>query len=432
MNGAATAAEIRRFPLAGLLALATAGFITILTEALPAGLLPQIGAGLAVSEALAGQLVTIYAGGSLVAAIPRTAATQGMRRRPLLLVAIGGFAVANTVTALSADYVLTMLARFIAGVSAGLLWALLAGYAARMVPGHLKGRAIAVAMVGTPLALSLGVPAGTFLGTAIGWRACFGLMSGLTLLLVIWVLAKVPDFPGQAAGQRHSLGAVFGMAGVRPVLFVTLAFVLGHNILYTYIAPFLAAARMAERTDLVLLIFGATSVIGIWIVGVLVDHRLRSLTLASIALFVLSALTLGIRADAPAAIYVATGVWGLAFGGAATLFQTALAKTAGNAADVAQSMLVTAWNTAIAGGGIIGGLLLEKIGVQVFSPALLCLLVPSFIVAWAARQGFPADTTPRPAGFSPPPAAGPAPRDGGPDAPGHPASSTGPRERSRC
>lgn len=389
-SGDGAGATFGRFPFPALLALATAGFITILTEALPAGLLPQIGTGLSVSEALVGQLVTIYAVGSLVAAIPLTAATQGMRRKPLLLSAIIGFAIANTVTALSGHYVLTMAARFVAGVSAGLLWALLAGYAARMVPDQMKGRAIAVAMVGTPLALSLGIPAGTFIGSVIGWRACFWLMSGLTLILIVWVTAKVPDFPGQTVDKRHSLRGVFGMAGVRPVLFVTLAFVLAHNILYTYIAPFLAAAGMGDRTDLALLVFGLTSLIGIWVVGTFIDRRLRELTLASAVLFGLAAAAFGIWSDSPVAIYAAIAIWGLSFGGAATLFQTALAKTAGDAADVAQSMLVTAWNMAIAGGGIIGGLLLERIGVSAFAPALLCLLVPTLIVAWAARRnGFP-------------------------------------------
>lgn len=384
-----------RLPMAGLLALAMAGFVTILTEALPAGLLPQIGDSLAVSEALVGQLVTIYAIGSLVAAIPLTAATQGMRRRPLLLVAIAGFAVANTVTAVSASYTLTMVARFFAGVSAGLLWALLAGYAARMVPEHLKGRAIAVAMVGTPLALSLGVPAGTFLGAAIGWRACFGIMSVLTLILIVLVFIKVPDYPGQAAGKRQRFAAVFTMPGIRPVLFVTLAFVLAHNILYTYIAPFLGEARMSERTDLVLLVFGVTSLVGIWIVGVLIDHRLRALTLSSTALFGLSALALGIWGNVPVVIYGAVAAWGLAFGGAATLFQTALAKTAGDAADVAQSMLVTVWNTAIAGGGIAGGLLLENVGVRAFPFALVVLLLATIVVAWASKtHGFPAARQP--------------------------------------
>lgn len=385
------AATNERLPLASLLALAMAAFITILTEALPAGLLPQMAQGLMVSEAWVGQTVTIYAIGSLVAAIPLTAATQGVRRRPLLLAAIAGFVVANTVTALSTHYGLTMVARLLAGVSAGLLWALLAGYAARMVPEHQKGRAIAVAMAGTPLALSLGVPAGTFLGSFAGWRTCFGSMSALALVLMAWVRLAVPDFAGQAAGKRLPLRQVFVLPGIRPVLLVVLTFVLAHNILYTYIAPFLVRAGMAQRTDLVLLLFGITALVGIWIIGVLIDRHLRTLTLASTVLFGLSALVLGVAGTEPFAIYAAVAAWGLAFGGAATLFQTALAKTAGDAADVAQSMLVTAWNTAIAGGGLAGGVLLDRLGVSAFTPALLVLLLATFFVAWAAqRRGFPA------------------------------------------
>lgn len=383
-------ASTARLPLGALLALAMAGFITILTEALPAGLLPQMAVGLGVSEAWIGQTVTIYAIGSLLAAIPLTSATQGVRRRPLLLAAIAGFAIANTVTTFSGSYALTMLARLLAGISAGLLWALLAGYAARMVPAHQQGKAIAIAMVGTPLALSLGVPAGTLFGNLLGWRICFGAMSLLALVLMLWVRFKVPDFAGQPANQRMPLRQVLSIAGVRPVLLVVLGFVLAHNILYTYIAPFLTAAGLGERTDLVLLLFGMTSLLGIWIVGVLVDQHLRALTLTSTVLFGAAALALGLASETAPVVYAAVAVWGLAFGGAATLFQTALAKTAGDAADVAQSMLVTAWNAAIAAGGIIGGALLGRWGVGAFAPALLVLLVATLVVVWAARRhGFP-------------------------------------------
>lgn len=379
-----------RMPFGSLLALAMAAFITILTEALPAGLLPQMAHGLAVSEAWVGQTVTVYAIGSLIAAIPLTAVTQGMRRRPLLLAAIAGFIIANMVTTLSADFALTMLARFLAGVSAGLVWALLAGYAARMVPAHQRGRAIAIAMAGTPLALSLGVPAGTLLGAAMGWRMCFGAMSLLALVLMVWVRLRVPDFAGQTAHRRLSLRHVFALPGVRPVLFAVLAFVLAHNILYTYIAPFLARARMVESTDRVLLLFGVTSLLSIGIIGALIDRHLRALTLMSTVMFGLSALALGMAGTEAIIVYAAVGGWGLAFGGAATLFQTALAKTAGDAADVAQSMLVTVWNAAIAGGGIVGGVLLDRLGVGAFSPALLALLVVTAGVAWSARPyGFP-------------------------------------------
>lgn len=379
-----------RLPLVPLLALAMAAFITILTEALPAGLLPQMAQGLVVSEAWVGQTITIYAIGSLVAAVPLTAATQGLRRRPLLLTAIAGFVVANTITTFSADYAVTMVARFVAGVAAGLLWALLAGYAARMVPAHQKGRAIAIAMVGTPLALSLGVPAGALLGQWMGWRMGFGIMSVLALVLMVWVRLSVPDFAGRARGPSRSLVSVFTLAGVRPVLFVVLTFVLAHNILYTYIAPFLAQAGMAQRTDLVLLVFGLASLLGIWVVGVLIDRHLRSLTLLNTALFGVAALALGLAGQMPAVVYGAVAIWGLAFGGVATLFQTALANAAGEATDVAQSMLVTTWNTAIAGGGLLGGLLLERLGVGAFAPVLLALLLAALLAVWGARRhGFP-------------------------------------------
>ena len=174
-------------PLAALLALAMTGFICIVTETLPAGLLPQIVEGLGVSPSLAGQMVTLYALGSLLAAIPLTMATRRWRRRTVLLATIVGFLVFNTLTALSSSYALTLVARFFAGASAGLAWALLAGYARRMVLPHQQGRAMAVAMVGAPVALSLGVPLGTWMGALLGWRTTFGVMSLLSLGLITYM-----------------------------------------------------------------------------------------------------------------------------------------------------------------------------------------------------------------------------------------------------
>jgi predicted MFS family arabinose efflux permease len=378
-------------PIVGLLALAMAGFITLLTEVLPAGLLPKMSASLAVSESMAGQLITVYAMGSLLTAIPLIAATQGLRRRRLLLLAIAGFAVTNTVTAISDYYLLTLVARFFAGVSGGLVWALLASYAARMVPSHLAGRAIAISGIGAPLAFSLGVPAGTFLGGVVGWRLAFGFMSVLAILLIGLVFAKVPDFPGQPAGKRLSLGKVFQLPGIRPILFVIFAFVLAHNILYTYIAPYLAPLGLLDRVDGILLVFGLGGLVGLWIAGVLIDRWLREMVLVSIVAFVAAVLALAFWANLPLVVYAAVAVWGVVFGGAPALFQTASAKTAGESADVAQAMIVTVWNLAIAAGGIAGGVLLKALGVISFPWAMIAALVPTLAVAWAAkRHGFPA------------------------------------------
>ncbi len=401
-DGGADAARPRKLPLAALLALATAVFITSLTETLPAGLLPAMSADLGVGESAAGQTVTVYALGTVLTAIPLSAATARWRRRKLLLTTVLGFALANTVTALSPYYPLTMVARFAAGVAAGLAWALLAGYARRMAPAHLEGRAIAVAMAGIPVALSLGVPAGTFVGKVVGWQVAFLVMTGLTVVLVGWIMAAVPDYPGQitekgtkgvkgAKGGSSSMLAALKAPGVPPVLLVTLVFVLAHTILYTYIATFLDGLGMGGQTDVVLLVFGGASLLSIWAVGVLINRRLRALMVAGTLLVAVAGALLALLSGAPGLVYVAVVLWGLGWGGAPTLLQTAAGDAGGEQADAAQAMLVTLWNVAMAGGGVAGGLLLDALGTMALPWSAVGLMVPVVVVVLVARtHGFPA------------------------------------------
>ncbi len=384
---AAVAAPIpQRLPVLALLALAMTSFIAILTETLPAGLLPQIAQGLGISEVMTGQLVTVYAIGSILTAIPLTALTSGWRRRNVLLLAIGGFLVFNTVTALSPHYLLTLVSRFLAGMAAGLAWGLMAGYARRMVSVEQQGRAMAIAMIGTPLALSLGVPLGTLMGGVLGWRSIFGIMSGLAVVLIAWVLLAVPDYPGQKHGERLSILQVFMTPGVRPILAVIVAWMLAHNILYTYIAPFLAPSGLRPRVDLVLLVYGVGSLAGIWLVSQLIDRWLRTLVLGCIGAFALVVVALGLAMESPAVIYASMAIWGITFGGAGTLLQTASADAAGDGMDVAQAMVATIWNVAIAGGGLAGGMLLDGYGAASFPWAMLALLLVALAIAWRARR----------------------------------------------
>lgn len=400
MNSTFKHEEAQRLPILALLALAMAGFICILTETIPAGLLPQISQGLNISPSLAGQWVTAYAAGSLLAAIPLTLLTRSWSRRVVLLSTVCGFLLFNTLTAVSSDVVIILIARFFAGASAGLAWSLIAGYARRMVVPSLQGRALALAMVGTPIALSLGVPAGTWMGSLLGWRLTFAAMSGLSLILIGWILLAVPNYPGQSATQKMPLGVVLRLPGVGAVLGVVLTWMLAHNILYTYIAPFLASAGLAHRVDVVLLIFGMAALGGIFITGKIIDTHLRKAVLLSLSIFAAVSVIFGLSTPTPAVIYAGIAVWGLTFGGAATLLQTALADAAGEYADVALSMNVVTWNSAIALGGLTGGMLLEHVGSQSFPWAILLLLLVALGIALRAKQGFPAENS-RETGITP-------------------------------
>ena len=167
------AQPIPRFPLAALIVMACTTFIGIVTETMPAGLLPQIAGGLRVSDGAAGQLVSAYAVGAVLGAIPAVMPTRGARRKPLLCAGLLGFLLANTATALAPDLLVALLVRFVAGAFSGLLWGMLGGYAMRITAPERAGRALAIAMAGIPIALAAGTPLGTWLGSTVGWRWAF-------------------------------------------------------------------------------------------------------------------------------------------------------------------------------------------------------------------------------------------------------------------
>ncbi|MEV7683007.1 MFS transporter [Streptomyces sp. NPDC088341] len=394
-SGTETGSGHPGLPLWGLLALFTAAFTAVMTELLPAGLLPDMSRSLGVSESRVGFLVTGYAAASFLAAIPLTAALRGLRRRPVLMGTLAGFALCNAVTALSSDYALTFGARLMAGVMGGTLWAMLAGYAARMVPAERRGRAIAIVLAGITVALSFGIPAGTALARLLGWRAAFATVAVLAVVLVAWVAWRVPDFPGEPASERVPLRRIAAMPGIRTVLAITLLLLLGHQAMYTYMAPFTERSGLGSgRAGLVLFVFGLATVGGIWLVGVLIDRHPRPTLLGALALIAAAMLALGLLGRDPVVLPAAVAAWGVAFGGAPTLLQTALVRISGpGRADVATSMQTTVYNAGIAAGSLAGGVVLESAGTGAGAlpwTTLPLIAVALTTVAAARRHAFPA------------------------------------------
>ncbi|MFD9007318.1 MFS transporter [Streptomyces sp. NPDC059582] len=303
-------------PWSALLALGTAAFITSLTETLPAGVLPQMSSSLGVSSGAAGQAVTVYAAGTALTAIPLAAATAGMRRKPLLLGAMAAFLAANTLTAAVPGYAVLLVARFLAGVAAGLAWAILAGYARRIAPFGQGGRAIAIAMTGIPLALSLGVPAGTLIGQQIGWRASFAAVSVITLAVLGWITFSVPAISQPATtdgGPKPTTRQTLRAPGVAAIMVVVVTFVLGHTIIYAYIAPYLRHAGLAAEVDAILLAFGIACLVSIWYTGRHIDRHLPGLALAAALLFTVAAAAFA-ATTAQTVVWVAVVAWGLGWG----------------------------------------------------------------------------------------------------------------------
>lgn len=379
-----------RLPAAALLIMALTGFVLIASETMPAGLLPHIAAGIDVSEAAAGQLVSAYALGTVIAAIPATVATREWRRKPLVVFGGIGIFAANVVTAVSPDIGLSLAVRLFAGACSGLLWGILAGYARRISPPEHAGRALAIASIGVPAGLAFGTPLGSWIGYTLGWRYSFGTLAIVALVTAVLTMVFVPDAPGQRATSQMPVTKVFRLPGVALILAVICAWMLAHNTFYTYIAAYLRFADVGLSPQLALVTFGLAAIAGVWITALMIDRALRSLLLLSIASFVVAGVTFAVAHQSSAAVLAAIVLWGVAFGGAATQLQTAMADSSGENADVANSLVGVAFNLAIFGGGVLGAVFITYDDGPGLPLVMIVLpLVALFVALAGRRSAFP-------------------------------------------
>ena len=380
-----------RLPVVSLVVLATMGFILVAMETMPAGLLPVIANGLDTSEGAVGLLISAYALGTVLATVPAITLTRGMRRKPLLLIAITGLVVANTVTALSPVIALALVSRFVAGAFSGVIWGMLAAYGRRISPPSRAGLSLAVVSAGAPVGFAFGTPLGSWLGTTLDWRWSFGGLTLLGVVVLVLVAAVVPDAAPAPEGARLSLGRVFRIPGIAVILAVIAAWMLAHNTIYTYVSPYLRAGGSGLGVDLTLLIYGVASIGGIVITGALLDRHPRPLLHGSLVLFVAAGVVLLVGHASPAAVLVAAVAWGLAFGGASAQLQAALTTAGGENADVATAFLPVAFNVAIFAAGLVGAGLLTVADGLVLPVVTIAAGVAALALTLVGRQtAFPA------------------------------------------
>ena len=381
----------QRLPLATLSALAVIGFVLVAMETMPAGLLTVIATGMGTSEGTVGLFVSAYALGTVIVTIPAITLTRGLRRKHLLLVAILGLILANSVTALSSDVPLSLVSRFVAGAFSGIIWGMLAAYGRKISPPSRAGLSLAIVSVGAPVGFALGTPLGSWLGTTFDWRWAFTGLSAVALLAGVIIASIAPDAEGQPGSSRLPLVRVFRIPGIAVILAVIFTWMLAHNTIYTYIAPYLRTTNTGLTADVELFIFGVASIAGIIITGALLDKHPRPLLHGSVALFISAAVMLLLGHAFLSAVIAATVLWGITFGGAAAQLQAALTTTGGADSDVANSFLPVAFNLAIFTAGILGAALLTTFNALVLAIVMILAgLAALLLTIYGRRTAFPA------------------------------------------
>jgi len=352
-----------------LYAFALGAFAIGTTEFVIMGLLPQVAADLAISIPVAGLLVTGYALGVLVAAPIMTLGTTKVDRKTLLVSLMSLFFIGNLMAALAPNYAVLLVGRIVSSSMHGAFFGVGSVVAAGLVAKEKQSRAIALMFSGLALSNIIGVPLGTALGQALGWRATFFVVSLLGLAAGSFLFAVLKPQAADSSGSIANEVSALARPRVWLALGTTTFGFGGVFVVWTYIAPILGTATglSPEWITGVLFVFGIGLTLGNHFVGQWADKSL-SLALVGVlaALILLLALfSVTMNSFVPATITIF--FLGVAAFGTIPPLQMGIMEAAKGAPNLASALNIGAFNLGNAGGAWVGGLL---IGAGYPAPAL--------------------------------------------------------------
>jgi DHA1 family inner membrane transport protein len=347
-----------------LLALFAAAFAIGTSEFVIAGILPAVSSDLGISIPTAGLLVSLYALGVAIGGPLLATFTGRYPKKLLLLIYVGIFIVGYAVCAVAPNYPSLLVARMVISLIHGAYFGSAMVVATTIVEPSRRGFAVALILAGLTVANIVGVPFGTAIGTAFGWRMTFWAVSGLGIVAFLLILLLVPFLRPEPA-QSGSLLAEVKALWREPVLTsiaVIVVQTIGQFALFTYISPLLTTVSGIglDFVPWLLLLFGVGSTIGVLVGGRLADWKLMaSLTGILFAQIVVYALMLPFDTN-PWIMGVLVLLWGslaFAFGAPA---QTRILINTRDAPLLASSLIPSSFNVAIALGAWLGGVLIDR------------------------------------------------------------------------
>lgn len=380
-------ASERRVPLP-IIALALAAFAIGTTEFVIMGILPEVARDLGVDIPAAGLLVSGYALGVAFGAPLMALLTARWPRKAGLLVLMGLFIAGNLLSALAPGYGLLMAGRIVASLAHGAFFGIGAVVASGLVAPQRRAGAIALMFTGLTLANVLGVPLGTWIGQAWGWRTTFWAVSGLGLLALAGVALLVPP-----AG-RGDAATADGLAGElrvlrQPAVLAALALTVigfgGIFTAFTYIAPMLQqlTGLTPGAVTGVLGLFGLGLTLGNMLGGRLADWRPRGSMLAILAALAVIEALLAWTLSWPVAAIATVFAWGVAAFATVPGLQMRVLDQARGAPTLASTLNIAAFNLGNAGGAWLGGALIAG-GASLRSLPLAAAVLALLALALAA------------------------------------------------
>jgi MFS transporter, DHA1 family, inner membrane transport protein len=371
-----------------LLALAVSAFGIGTSEFIIMGLLPDLARSFHVSIPKTGILVSGYAlsvtlGSPLVAL-----ALSRMDRKRALLILMGMFLVGNALCALAPTFLLLLFARILTALCHGAFFGIGSIVASHLVPRSERAQAIALMFSGLTLANVLGVPAGTALGQAFGWRFAFWAIVPICLVAGIGLFRLVPHQPAEKIHLKHEFHAV-----IRPQVQLVLAMSTLSSVslfcVFTYIAPILEQVTHFSPAAVtrVLVVFGVGITLGNLVGGRLADWKQMPVLIGGIMLLILIFLSMPLMETKVVPAVLMVFVWGCIHFAAGAPLQARIVDQAKGAPNLASTLNQGAFNLGNALGASLGGIMLtEGIGYRYLSLGSAAVASVALLVALIASR----------------------------------------------
>lgn len=357
--------------------LALGGFGIITTEFSVIGILPVIAREFNVSIDTAGWLLSAFALTIAVTGPFTVLLMSRINRKWLMTGALAVFVLSNIVSALAPDFTVLMIARIVPALLHPVFWSVAIPTAAKQVPPKDAPKAVAVVMGAISVGTVLGVPLTTFVADLVNWQAAFVVAGIINLIALAALTINIPSMPVTEKNAQRTQIRSLGNPQLWVNLVATIIMIAGMFSTYGYLAEFLSKVSLmnGKQISLMLLLFGAASVAGNWLAGVLLSKNVlltaRLFIIALIGVHILAYLFGGLFI--PVTIIIA--FWGLIHTGGFLICQTRISSEAPEAPELATSLMVSFGNAGFALGSFLGGIAIRRFGVQnVIWLSILCLL----------------------------------------------------------
>lgn len=377
-----------------ILLLSAAGFTVLTTEFIIVGLLPSMARDLHVSVPQAGLLVTLFAFTVAAVGPALTAWLSRYDRKMLFVGTLLLFGISNILAAIAPNIGVMALARFLPALSLPVFWALASETAVDITGPERAGKAISMVSFGIVAATIFGIPVGTLIADAFGWRAAFASLAGLAFIKAIALMVFLPKVPLKK--QPESFAKQFGILKnpvvVGHVLLSLLVFA-GMFTAYTYLADILErlAGFDGATVGWILMGFGGVGMIGNWLGGRTVDRSPLGATILFAMPMAVGMIVLVSIIHSNALLGTVLAFWGIAQAALFTVSHVRVMKVAAETPALGASLNISGANAGIGIGALIGGRVIDINGLENVGSAAAGVMLLAIAVAFFLKLG----STPR-------------------------------------